>query len=120
MANHNCLKGVRCPECGSEDSFRVDARVTVQVTDDGIEDCGGDYEWSPDAFTQCDACDFGGPMSAFTICEECERQHGPHFRGACTHAEPPATVPWSAIYHLAAILADQERREARKAARGRP
>lgn len=29
-------------------------------------DSGGDYEWSPDSFTQCTGCDAHGPLSMFT------------------------------------------------------
>jgi hypothetical protein len=43
MTNKNCLEGIRCPQCGYEDAFRIEAQIRVYVTDDGTEDEGGHY-----------------------------------------------------------------------------
>jgi hypothetical protein len=48
MTNTNCLEGIRCPDCGNEESFRIAAKTIVTVTDDGIED-HGDMEWDDDS-----------------------------------------------------------------------
>lgn len=65
MANTNCLEGVQCPACGQEDRFIILARVAVEVTDDGTEDTGGDYEWDGDAPTTCGGCGRHGPLKTF-------------------------------------------------------
>ena len=67
MANTNCLEGVRCPQCGQEDRFLINAMVSVMVADEGTEDQGGDYEWSPDSPCCCASCDFAGKLADFTI-----------------------------------------------------
>jgi len=65
--NTNCLEGVKCPKCGQEDLFKIAARVIVEVSDDGTEDQGGDYEWDQAAFCQCCECDHAGQLADFTI-----------------------------------------------------
>jgi len=65
MPNTNCLEGVRCPRCGYEDAFLINALVTVLVTDDGTEDQGGDYEWDGDAYCACADCKFAGRLRDF-------------------------------------------------------
>lgn len=66
MANKNCLEGIKCPECGNEQSFRIDGRCTFRVTDDGSE-AVGDHEWGDHDLTQCDSCDCSGPLRDFRI-----------------------------------------------------
>jgi len=44
MTNENCLEGIRCPQCGQEDCFKITALITCNVTDDGSEPVG-DHEW---------------------------------------------------------------------------
>ena len=53
MANSNCLEGVKCPVCGGEGAFKIEARVVVLVTDEGTEDQGSDYEWDQDSYCEC-------------------------------------------------------------------
>lgn len=65
MANTNCLEGVRCPHCGAEDSFLIAASVIVLVTDDGTEDCGGDYEWDQNAYCECTVCHHSATLKDF-------------------------------------------------------
>jgi len=65
--NTNCLEGVKCPKCGQEDLFKIEASVIVEVSDDGTEDQGGDYEWDQAAFCQCCDCDHAGKLADFTI-----------------------------------------------------
>jgi hypothetical protein len=56
--NENCLAGVRCPDCGNTESFRVVALVWTVVGDDGAvldpEDMSMDYE--PDSVAICRQC----------------------------------------------------------------
>jgi hypothetical protein len=49
MTNTNCPEGIRCPECGYEDGFYVEAIVTLLVSDDGTEDRGGDHFWDEES-----------------------------------------------------------------------
>jgi hypothetical protein len=67
MTNTNCLEGIRCPHCGDEDAFRIEAQVTVYVTDEGTEDQGGDYAWEDESPCQCAACKHGGTIKDFRI-----------------------------------------------------
>lgn len=64
MPNDNCLAGIRCPQCGNEDRFFIDAHVMCEVTDDGAEACG-DTEWHGDSFCRCPVCDRHGPLKGF-------------------------------------------------------
>ncbi len=65
-ANTNCLKGFRCPKCGSEGPFKIEATCLVLVHDDGIED-GEGYEWDDSAWCACRECEHDGTVRDFTI-----------------------------------------------------
>jgi DNA-directed RNA polymerase subunit RPC12/RpoP len=65
MANTNCLEGIRCPKCGHEDSFKIEATVLVLVTDDGTEDLGNS-EWDADRYCECDNCRYAGTIKDFS------------------------------------------------------
>jgi Zn ribbon nucleic-acid-binding protein len=67
MTNKNCLEGIRCPQCGHEDAFRIEAQITVYVTDDGTEDQGGDYAWEDESPCQCVACMHTATIKDFRI-----------------------------------------------------
>ena len=64
MANHNCLKGIRCPNCGQEDRFLITALITCEVTDEGSEPVG-DHYWDSAAFTHCPECEYQGTLKDF-------------------------------------------------------
>jgi hypothetical protein len=56
MTNTNCLEGIRCPSCGHEDDFRIEARIMIFVADNGTDDESGQYAWdgeSPCWFAGC-------------------------------------------------------------------
>jgi hypothetical protein len=55
MTNTNCLKNIKCPSCGNEESFRIAAKTIFTVTDDGTED-HGDIEWDDDSYAECVQC----------------------------------------------------------------
>lgn len=59
--NTNCLKGLRCPKCGYEDKFSIQAYVSVTLTDEGSS-ADGIPEWNDDSPCQCwgHGCDFFG------------------------------------------------------------
>jgi hypothetical protein len=62
--NDNCLDHVKCPKCGQEARFSIEASTVVDVTDDGTDVCG-DVEWSATAWIQCTSCEHGGEMWEF-------------------------------------------------------
>ena len=64
--NTNCLEGIRCPECGQEDEFRIEGRTVFEVTDDGTGD-HGDVEWDEDSYVLCPSCEFEGKLGHFQI-----------------------------------------------------
>lgn len=64
MTNTNCLEGIQCPQCGSEDRFRIAATSIFTVTDDGTED-HGDVEWDDDSHAECAACRHRGTLKDF-------------------------------------------------------
>jgi hypothetical protein len=53
MTNTNCLEGVRCPKCGHEDDFHIEAMVRLHVIDSGTEDLGGGHFWDDDSDRMC-------------------------------------------------------------------
>jgi hypothetical protein len=55
MANTNCLEGMKCPNCGQEDNFRITAEAVFDVTDDGT-DLFGSVEWDDDSPVVCLQC----------------------------------------------------------------
>lgn len=69
--NKNCLEGWRCPLCGNEDSFKVDAVVhqTVFLTDDGTEDTksGGDTTWEDHSPAECSECGHYATVGFFQL-----------------------------------------------------
>jgi hypothetical protein len=67
MANVNCLQGMQCPQCGSEEPFRLDVSATVVMWDEGSDpDEGmGDLDWDNDSACRCMACDFAGTVLHF-------------------------------------------------------
>ena len=67
MTNTNCLQGFRCPECDESDAFRIEARITVFVTDDGTEDECGQYVWDGDSPCQCGDCGHNGTIKDFRV-----------------------------------------------------
>ncbi len=66
-SNTNCLAGIKCPHCGSEDAFYISACVLAYVTDTGAEVAdNASIDWDPDSHTECAECGADGPLSNFT------------------------------------------------------
>ena len=63
--NENCLEGIRCPNCGNVDNFKVTAVVGCQVSDEGSDANESDHDWDDDADCTCSACNHNAPMSDF-------------------------------------------------------
>ena len=62
--NTNCLEGVRCPQCGNQDEFRIEVVAVCKVTDDSAE-ITGDLEWTDDSWCYCPKCDNEGILGKF-------------------------------------------------------
>ena len=67
--NTNCLEGIRCPRCKQQDLFYINARVEVDVTDNGTGDERGEYFWDDQSPCRCadDTCDRRGVLGDFRI-----------------------------------------------------
>jgi len=64
MSNTNCLKGMACPHCKSEDSFQISVNTFITMTDDGCDDYGK-LEWDDDSACICEECGFRGLVLNF-------------------------------------------------------
>lgn len=53
--NTNCLKGMRCPMCGHEDSFSIAVNAVARMTDEG-SDYITDIEYGDDSTVWCGGC----------------------------------------------------------------
>ena len=65
MPNENCLEGMKCPKCGHEDAFGIACDIVMLVTDEGIYDNIGDYDWDDDAYCECRECGHHGTVKDF-------------------------------------------------------
>ena len=64
--NHNCLAGIKCPQCGNEDHFYIAAAILAYVTDDGADMADNtDMEWEDASHTRCPDCGKDGPLAEF-------------------------------------------------------
>ena len=69
MPNTNCLAGIKCPKCGSEDRFKIEATTIFEVTDDGT-DVHEDVEWDDDSYIECMECGLSGKIKDFHVEED--------------------------------------------------
>lgn len=66
MANENCLDGMQCPQCGSEEPFRIEVITQVTMYDEGSDPWeGGDQYWDKHSYCRCIACDRDGTVNDF-------------------------------------------------------
>ncbi len=56
MTNENCLRGMRCPHCGSEGPFNIAIDAVYIVTDDGVEDQISEMDWDNASYCACRDC----------------------------------------------------------------
>jgi len=75
MTNTNCLEGIACPQCGQADRFKIEAKVLMNVSDDGSEDCGLGHHWDAQSFCQCVKCGHSAELSTFGYDNEYPVQH---------------------------------------------
>ena len=66
MTNSNCLAGIACPKCGNESRIYIEARMLVEVRDDGAEPFG-DMEWGDGSYAECPKCCHRGTLEEFRI-----------------------------------------------------
>lgn len=69
MANSNVLEGWKCPGCGSEGPFFVDATIRARVLlyDDGaMEEDPTETTWEPENFASCLECGLEAQVRDFT------------------------------------------------------
>jgi hypothetical protein len=66
MANSNCLAGIACPKCNSENRFGIGVSAFAYLQDDGCESTQ-DIEWDDQSSIVCCACDHSGTVKEFTI-----------------------------------------------------
>ena len=64
MTNTRFLEGIRCPECGQDERFHIEALITCFVTDNEI-DSGDDTDWNDENYCCCVECLCDGPVKSF-------------------------------------------------------
>jgi DNA-directed RNA polymerase subunit RPC12/RpoP len=64
MSNVNCLRELRCPNCGSLEPFDIEVYGYARVWDDGIERTWN-HEWDSDYGISCPACGTNGTVKEF-------------------------------------------------------
>lgn len=60
----NCLAGMKCPKCGHNASFKIEATCQATVFDDGV-DYSVEYEWNAHSNCQCRSCEYRGLVGDF-------------------------------------------------------
>lgn len=68
--NTNVLAGIKCPQCGSEEQFRIEAKAMFDVTDDGTEQLNGAVEWDDGNYCECYVCSHYGTVKDFKSTDE--------------------------------------------------
>jgi len=68
--NTNVLEGFRCPKCGSDDRFRIEATTMFDVTDDGTEQLESSVDWSDESYCECRTCAHYGTVKDFKSPDE--------------------------------------------------
>ena len=66
MPNTNCLQGIRCPKCGHEDAFKIEAKVLVLVKTMGPKTWRA-FRMGSNHYCECDNCHYSGTIKDFTL-----------------------------------------------------
>jgi len=64
MPNNNCLDGIWCSECGSEEPFSIYARAQFVVYDEGTDEFTN-VEWDDESVCVCLKCKNTGVVKNF-------------------------------------------------------
>lgn len=94
MANENCLAGMRCPECGNDEPFKIAITAYAIMYDEGSEEIEEEITWDDASYCECQACLFAGTVADFqesVPCSLCGEQtkamtaylHQGKYVGAC-------------------------------------
>lgn len=67
MPNDNCLAGMACPKCGSEEPFSIVCTSTFKFYDDGSDLNQDSIEWDSNSYCQCYTCDHEATVADFRI-----------------------------------------------------
>lgn len=62
--NVNVLAGLKCPECGSLEPFRIVLTCWAEVYDEGITDTY-EHEWTGESSCTCIKCSFRAKVKDF-------------------------------------------------------
>lgn len=62
--NTNCLEGIECPYCGSEEPFDIIGTARFRVYDQG-SDIFWELEWEDNAFCECIECGYMASIAKF-------------------------------------------------------
>jgi hypothetical protein len=65
MPNENCLEGIKCPDCGQDQEFRIQANAVFVVTDSGTDSCS-DVSWDEQSHILCSECERSGTVGEFS------------------------------------------------------
>jgi|GEM_PF-1565052 len=104
MPNENCLQGLQCPKCQSEEPFRIEVCTLVLMYDDGsdYDKRGGEINYNDTSYCECYECAHHATVTDFRLKEKAPtipaplRPEGyvaagggvcPHCRGTDTQAE---------------------------------
>ena len=69
MPNENCLEGIQCPHCGSDEPFEILVTAFMRVTDEGTDDYH-DVDWDDSSRIQCLECRREGCVRDFKIADK--------------------------------------------------
>jgi hypothetical protein len=64
--NESCLLNIACSTCGNRVKFRIESKITAEVTDEGTDRDESDCEWGEDSECDCE-CGEAGKLHRFTI-----------------------------------------------------
>lgn len=55
----------RCPKCNDNQSIIIQAKLWIKITDQGLIDCGGNYQYESSSHAACGACGYDGDVQDF-------------------------------------------------------
>ena len=66
--NENCLRGKRCPKCGSYGPFEIDVSTTILLSDEGSCDAkNGAIEFNDESRAKCSNCSYSSRWGGFNV-----------------------------------------------------
>lgn len=64
MSNENCLEGMACPKCKSEEPFKISMTSLFTIYDSSTDD-NEDTEWDEKSYCECCECGHYGIVKDF-------------------------------------------------------